>query len=125
MRDMAENTWRRIARSVALCAVLALCACAPSSTELKSRHDTAQMVATTGENSDPQMCRPARALLVPAHAPDCAFGRSDLKTLDPEQWARLKVEYELKCYQNAERTVRARLRLLQAANRCDGALSHH
>jgi hypothetical protein len=125
MPDMAENIWPRIARSVALCAALALCACAPSSTELESRHDSAQMVATTGENSDPRMCRPDRALLLPAHAPDCAFGRSDLKTLDPEQWARLKVEYERKCYQNAERTVRERLRLLQAANRCDGALSHH
>jgi hypothetical protein len=125
MPDMPENIWRRMAPSVALCAALALSACAPSSTELESRHDSVQMVTATGENSDRQMCRADRALLVPAHAPDCAFGRSDLKTLDPEQWARLKVEYERKCYQTAEKTVRERLRLLQAANRCDGALSHH
>ncbi len=65
------------------------------------------------------MCRPDRALLVPPRAPDCGFGRSDLKTLDPDQWARLKVEYERKCYQNAEKAVRERLRLLQAASRCE------
>jgi hypothetical protein len=41
-----------------------------------------------------------------------------LKTLDPEQWARLKVEYERQCYQRAETDVRERLRLLQAASKC-------
>jgi hypothetical protein len=49
-----------------------------------------------------------------------AFGRQDLKTLDPNQWARLKIEYERQCYQRAERAVRERLRLLQTASRCDG-----
>ena len=53
--------------------------------------------------------------------PDCVFGRADLKTLDPDQWARLKVEYERQCYQRAEKTVRERLRQLQAASRCDAA----
>jgi hypothetical protein len=49
------------------------------------------------------------------------FGRPDLKTLDPEQWARLKVEYERQCYQRAERTVRERLGRLQAAMKCENA----
>ena len=62
-----------------------------------------------------QICRPDKALLAPQPAPDCGFGRANLKTLDPEQWARLKHEYELKCYKEAEKTVRNRLRLLQAA----------
>src|SRR4029077_14402440 len=62
-----------------------------------------------------QICRPDKALLAPQPAPDCGFGRANLKTLDPEQWARLKHEYELKCYKEAERPVRNRLRLLQAA----------
>ena len=47
------------------------------------------------------------------------FGHSDLKTLDPDQWARLKVEYQRKCYQNAEKAIRDKLRRLQAANRCE------
>jgi len=37
----------------------------------------------------------------------------------PDQWTRLKLEYERKCYQNAEKIVRERLRLLQAATRCE------
>lgn len=64
------------------------------------------------------MCHIDRALLVPAHAPDCGFGRSDLKTLDPEQWAHLKTEFEKKCYQHAEKMIRERLRQLQVASRC-------
>ena len=72
-------------------------------------------------NSEPSICRPDRALLVPQPAPDCGFGRADLKTLDPDQWSRLKLEYELKCYKEAERNVRQRLRQLQAAARCDAS----
>lgn len=121
MPETSENLWRRIARGLALSAVFALCACAPNSTDLASRHDSPQAstILGVGGHPEPQLCRPDRALLVAPHAPDCGFGRSDLKTLDPEQWARLKVEYERKCYQNAEKTVRERLRLLQAANRCE------
>jgi len=118
MPDISENIWRRSAHGLALSAALALCACAPNSPDLESRHDGPQASATS-EHPEPPMCRPDRTLLVPPHAPDCGFGRSDLKTLDPDQWARLKIEYERKCYQNAEKEVREKLRLLQAANRCD------
>jgi hypothetical protein len=65
------------------------------------------------------MCRPDRALLVPQPAPDCRFGWSDLKTVDPDQWARLKVDSERKCYQRAEKIARERLRLLQASVACE------
>ena len=119
MPDISQKLWRRSARSLALSAALALCACAPNSTDLESRHDGTPASATTSENLEPQVCRPDRTLLVPPRAPDCGFGHSDLKTLDPDQWARLKIEYERKCYQTAERSVRERLRLLQAANRCN------
>jgi hypothetical protein len=67
----------------------------------------------------PQTCRPDQALLTPQPAPDCGFGRADLKTLDPDQWARLKLEYELKCYRDAEKIVRQRLQRLQAAAKCE------
>jgi hypothetical protein len=53
--------------------------------------------------------------LAPQPAPDCGFGRADLKTVDPDQWSHLKLEYELKCYKEAGKIARARLRLLQAA----------
>jgi hypothetical protein len=66
-----------------------------------------------------QIRRPDRALLVSQPAPDCEFKRSDLKTVDPDQWARLKLDYERQCYQDAEKMVRDRLRLLQAASRCE------
>jgi hypothetical protein len=119
MAYISKNLWRRSTRSLALSAVLTLCACAPNSPELGSRHDPPRASAIASEHPEPQLCRPDRALLVPPRAPDCGFGRSDLKTLDPEQWTRLKIEYERKCYQIAEKAVRERLRLLQAANRCD------
>jgi hypothetical protein len=64
------------------------------------------------------MCHIDHALLVPARAPDCGFGRSNLKTLDPDQWMHLKAEFEKKCYQHAEKMVRERLRQLQVASRC-------
>lgn len=73
------------------------------------------------EAQKPQICQPDSALLMPQRAPDCVFGRPDLKTLDPEQWARLKIEYERQCYQRAERAVRERLRQLQAAMKCENA----
>jgi hypothetical protein len=65
------------------------------------------------------MCHIDRTLLTPVHAPDCGFGRADLKTVDPEQWAHLKLEFERKCYQNAEKIARERLRRLQAAAKCE------
>jgi hypothetical protein len=65
--------------------------------------------------------RVARALLVPPAAPDCEFKESDPKTMDADQWDRLKLEYERQCYKNAEQAVRKRLKLLQAANRCEVA----
>ena len=118
MPDISEKIWR-IARGATLCAAAALCACAPSSSDLESRHEGVQASTIIGEHPGPLACRPDRALLVAPHAPDCSFGRSDLKTLDPDQWARLKIEYERTCYQTAERAVREKLRRLQAANRCE------
>jgi hypothetical protein len=68
---------------------------------------------------EPKIRRPEPALLSPQPAPDCEFKRSDLKTVDPDEWTRLKVEYERQCYQDAERTARERLVLLQASSICE------
>jgi hypothetical protein len=67
----------------------------------------------------PRIRRPDPALLSPQSAPDCEFNRSDLKTVDPNEWARLKVEYERQCYQDAEKSARERLALLQTSSTCE------
>jgi len=55
------------------------------------------------------------ALLAPQPAPNCEYQRSDLKTVDPDAWARLKAEYELHCYRETEEATRTRLGLLQSS----------
>ena len=54
------------------------------------------------------------ALLTPQPAPDCDYKRSDLKTVDADEWARLKAEFERQCYEDAEKAARERLGRLQA-----------
>jgi hypothetical protein len=68
---------------------------------------------------EPNIRRPSPALLSPQPAPDCEFNRSDLKTVDPDGWARLKAEYERQCYRDAEKQARDRLALLQASSTCE------
>jgi hypothetical protein len=67
----------------------------------------------------PSIRRPDPALLSPQPAPDCEFKRADLKTVDPDEWARLKVAYERQCYQDAEKAARDRLNLLQSSATCE------
>ena len=69
--------------------------------------------------AEPKIRRPDLALLSPQPAPDCEFKRSDLKTVDPDEWARLNVEYERQCYLDAEKAARERLALLQASSSCE------
>jgi hypothetical protein len=101
----------------AITLTLAISGCAGNAPQPDSRSDPNRS-ALSAPRSDSQMCHIDRALLVPAHAPDCGFGQSALKTLDPEQWAHLKIEFEKKCYQHAERMIRERFRQLQVASRC-------
>lgn len=68
---------------------------------------------------EPKIRRPDPALLAAQPAPDCEFKRSDLKTVDPDEWTRLKIEYERQCYQDAEKAARDRLVLLQTSNFCE------
>ena len=57
------------------------------------------------------------ALLAPQPPPNCEYKKSNLKTVDPEEWARLKSEYELQCYRETEQATRTRLGLLQLSVR--------
>jgi hypothetical protein len=70
-------------------------------------------------HAEPKIRRPDLALLSAQPAPDCEFKRSDLKTVDPDEWARLKVEYERQCYLDAEKAARERLALLQTSSTCE------
>ena len=69
--------------------------------------------------AEPKIRRLDPALLSPQPAPDCEFKRSDLKTVDPDEWARLKIEYERQCYRDAEKAARERLALLQTSSTCE------
>jgi hypothetical protein len=106
----ASRIARRLAVALPVLAPLSACAPGPSP-------ETAQ-ASSRAEMQQTPVCRPESALLAPPSAPDCTFGRLELKTLDPDRWARLKVEYERRCYQQAEKNVRERLRLLQAGSSC-------
>jgi hypothetical protein len=63
--------------------------------------------------------RPDPALLAAQPAPHCEFTNTDLKAVDPDQWGRLKTEFERQCYQDAEKAARDRLSQLQAASTCE------
>lgn len=63
--------------------------------------------------------RPDPALLAPQPAPNCEFKRADVKAIDPNEWGRLKTEYERQCYQDAEKAARDRLDQLQASSLCE------
>jgi hypothetical protein len=62
---------------------------------------------------------PDPALLTPQPAPNCAFNRADIQAVDPDEWLRLKTEYERQCYLDAEKAARDRLSQLQASSACE------
>ena len=115
----SARTWHagKLPNLGAIIVTLAISGCAGNAPQPDSRSEPTRS-GVAAPRSDFPMCHIDRALLVPAHAPDCGFGQSTLKTLDPEQWAHLKIEFEKKCYQRAEKVARERLRQLQVASRC-------
>jgi hypothetical protein len=107
----------KLARSApaAILVAIALAGCAQSSAP-----EPVTSAQAAVRQAETPICRPDPGLLGPQSPPDCVFRRAELKTIDPDQWARLKIEYERQCYQTAERGVRERLNRLLAANRCEG-----
>jgi hypothetical protein len=69
--------------------------------------------AAAPPKSQPAYCQPNPP-------PDCQFKESTQKTVDAEEFARLKVAYERRCIRHAERAERERMRELQAAGACEG-----
>lgn len=64
--------------------------------------------------------QPQPAYCEPGPVPDCAFRGSRLKTVDSDEFARLKSAYERRCVRHAEKVERERMRELQAAGACSG-----
>ena len=117
VRENFGNPVRSAAALSAIVSAIALAGCAGS--------PPGPSHADAAESAETRACLPDPALLTPQPAPDCEFGRSDRKTLDGEQWSRLKLEYERNCYRNAEKIARARLRKLQQAGKCAIASVQH
>jgi hypothetical protein len=109
-------------RLLTLCALscaMAVAGCVSNSAQREVKADPAPATAPADMRPQLRIRRPNRALLAPQPAPDCELKASDLKTVDPDQWARLKLDYERQCYQAAEKMARDRLRQLQASSRCE------
>jgi hypothetical protein len=65
-----------------------------------------------------QAVRNYRALVAPPPPPHCELMEPQPDIVDAELWARLKLDYERRCYQRAEALVRKRLQRLLASGRC-------
>ena len=114
MPDRSGQMPLRWMRGVPIALALVLAGCAQASPEAP-----APAATTPQAHAEARICRPEAALLLPQSPPDCVFRRGDLKTADPDLWAKLKIEYERQCYQAAEKSVREHLARLQAASRCE------
>jgi len=123
MCDNSETAWPRLTRLTSAALIITLSGCAQGPAPQPMQTAPSQAEHAEPGHAEPGFCRPDRALLAPQPVTDCAFRRSQLKTMDPDLWARLKIEYERECYQNAEKVVRHRLRLLQAANLCESKVA--
>ena len=97
---------RMLALYVALLA-LAVAGCSSNSLQQGSpAHHTAS----------PHLRAGAQVAIRPA--PHCELAVPGFNTVDAELWARLKLDYERHCYQQAEILVRKRLQRLLTSGRC-------
>lgn len=102
----------RTRRRAAACALLlALAGCARSADP--------QPAPSARADPAPPPCPTETALLTRQPAPDCEFKAADFRTVDADEFARLKLAYERQCYQHAEKVARERLNRLQAVRRCE------
>lgn len=102
-----------------LCA-LTLAGCASNSAQREPGAEPVRAAADPHRYAGLRIRRPDRALLTPQPVPDCELRAPESsKVLDPDQMARLKLDYERQCYKRAEESVRSRLKLLQASGSCE------
>jgi hypothetical protein len=99
-----------------LCAItVASCAQNVAQHDIETNHTRVRVVAHVHTHPQTHLRRLDPALLTPQPAPDCEVEGPDPKTVDQDQWTRLKLDYERQCYETAEKIVRQRLVLLQRA----------
>ncbi|MBI5321005.1 hypothetical protein [Bradyrhizobium sp.] len=72
------------------------------------------------QEANAALVRPQPAYCQPRPAPDCTFRNTSLRTVDPAEFARLKLAYERRCIRHAEKTERERMHELQASGACEG-----
>jgi len=109
---------RKLLAVAAMACAMAVAGCARNPAQHEVKADPIQAAPPAQGRPEWRIRRPSRALLLSQPAPDCEFRGPDRNTVDPDTWARLKLDYERQCYQRAERVARDRLRQLQAA-RCE------
>jgi hypothetical protein len=95
--------------------MIAVAGCAQNTAQQGLESIRMHVTPRARHHAQPRLRRLDRALLTPQPAPDCEFNIPDLKTVDQDVWASLKLDYERRCYQNAEEVARERLALLQRA----------
>lgn len=88
---------------LAACCALALASCARSQPQ--------QEASAAPAEPQPAYCEPRRET-------DCEFRGVARKTIDPAEFARLKLAYERRCLRHAEKTEQERLHRLQASGVC-------
>jgi len=98
--------------STVLCAIV-LAGCAGESAQRESKTGRVRVAATVDRQLEPRIRRTNPELLAPLPAPECDFTGAGANTVDADQFARLKLDYERGCYKDAEKLARDRLRLLQ------------
>ena len=89
------------------------------STQDRSTQERSVTSRTAAAHPRPgQTHRTNRTVSAQPPAPDCELKGSGLQTVDPDQWARLKLDYERNCYEQAEALARKRLQQLLASGKC-------
>jgi hypothetical protein len=92
---------------------VAVAGCARNSSQVELKTSVAH------KQSESRVCRSEKLSLAPPTEPDCEFKGVDVNSVDPDQFSRLKLDYERQCYQRAEKIARDRLRRLQSSRRCE------
>jgi hypothetical protein len=116
-KDRAElcGLARKLLVPTAVSCTLVVAGCASHSVWPEPKLVSSEPSAPEHRRFGPAVHRSDRALLAPQPAPDCEFKGPERDAADADLLARLKLDYERHCYQQAEMVARNRLRLLQAS----------
>ena len=106
---------RKLLVPTAVSCTLVMAGCASHSVWPEPKLVSSEPSAPEHRRFGPAVHRSDRALLAPQPAPDCEFKGPERDDVAADLLARLKLDYERHCYQQAENLVRNRLRLLQAS----------